>query len=171
MPAQALVQAINGFTGAVVLISHDPHLIELTADRLWLVADGTCRQYDGDLDDYRRLLLEDRRERAAERRQERQAATGAAPAGHTAAERKAQRRAAAEARAGASDLKRAAAAAEKRLEQLNQRRVQLEARLADPAVYGGPTTELMQLQLKFGEIKKAIADAEERWLEAQAALE
>jgi ATP-binding cassette subfamily F protein 3 len=168
---QALVQAINGFTGAVVLISHDPHLIELTADRLWLVADGTCRQYDGDLGDYRRLLLEERRERAAERRQERQAATGAAPGGHTAAERKAQRRAAAEARAGSAELKRAAAAAEKRLEHLNQRRAALEARLADPAVYGGPTTELMQLQLRFGEIKKAIADAEERWLEAQAALE
>jgi ATP-binding cassette subfamily F protein 3 len=169
---QALVHAINGFTGAVVLISHDPHLIELTADRLWLVAEGTCRQYDGDLDDYRRLLLEERRERAAERRQERQAAAGGnGPAGHTAAERKAQRRAAAEARAGAADLKRAAAAAEKRLEQLMQRRAQLEARLADPAVYGGPTAELMQLQLKFGEIKKAIAAAEESWLEAQAALE
>ena len=65
---EALVQAINDYEGAVILISHDPHLIELTADRLWLVADGTCRPFDGDLDDYRQLLLEKRRaERSARR--------------------------------------------------------------------------------------------------------
>jgi ATP-binding cassette, subfamily F, member 3 len=169
---QALVQAINAYEGAVVLISHDPHLIELTADRLWLVADGTCRPYEGDLDDYRQLLLEQRRERAAERRQEKQAGNGGeATAGPTAAERKAQRRAAAAARADSADLTRAAAAAEKRLVQLVARKQALETKLADPAVYSGPTAELMQLQLKFGELKKAIAEAEESWLATQAALE
>ena len=55
---EALVQALNDYEGAVVLVSHDPHLIELTADRLWLVADGRCQGYEGDLEDYRRLLLE-----------------------------------------------------------------------------------------------------------------
>jgi len=55
---EALVEAINDFAGAVVLVSHDRHLIELAADRLWLVADGTVRPFDGDLDDYRRLVLE-----------------------------------------------------------------------------------------------------------------
>ncbi len=55
---EALVQAINEFAGAVVLVSHDWHLLELVADRLWLVADGTVRPFDGDLDDYRRLVLE-----------------------------------------------------------------------------------------------------------------
>ena len=53
----ALIEAINGFAGAVLLISHDPHLIELTADQLWLVEGGRVRPYDGDLDDYRRALL------------------------------------------------------------------------------------------------------------------
>ncbi|CCC99976.1 putative ABC transporter, ATP-binding protein with duplicated ATPase domains (plasmid) [Azospirillum baldaniorum] len=63
---EALIEAINGFEGAVILISHDPHLIELTADRLLLVADGTVQPYDGDLDDYRRFLLDRARaERAA----------------------------------------------------------------------------------------------------------
>ena len=52
------MQAINEFAGAVVLVSHDWHLLELVADRLWLVADGTVRPFDGDLDDYRRLVLE-----------------------------------------------------------------------------------------------------------------
>ena len=92
-------------------------------------------------------------------------------AGRTAVERKVLCRAAAAARADSADLIRAAAAAEKRLEQLVARKQALEARLADPAVYSGPTVELMQIQLKFGEIKKAIAEAEESWLATQAALE
>src|SRR5690348_9798908 len=57
---EALVAALNDFAGAVVIISHDWHLLSLTADRLWLVADGTARPWDGDLDDYRRYLLEAR---------------------------------------------------------------------------------------------------------------
>ncbi|HEY9549765.1 MAG TPA: ABC-F family ATP-binding cassette domain-containing protein, partial [Kiloniellaceae bacterium] len=55
---QALVQALSEFEGAVILVSHDPHLVELAADRLWLVADGSVSAYDGDMDDYRKLLLE-----------------------------------------------------------------------------------------------------------------
>src|SRR5262249_11834125 len=84
---EVLVEAINKFPGAVVLVSHDEHLIELVADRLWLVADGTVRPFEGDLEDYRRLVLErseaiegdrsngsntrkEARRRAAERRRE-----------------------------------------------------------------------------------------------------
>jgi ATP-binding cassette subfamily F protein 3 len=92
---QALVQALNDFAGAVVLVTHDPHLIELVADRLWLVADGTVAPYDGDLDDYRRLLLE--RSRA-----NRPKANG----GATGQNRKDKRRAAAEARAATAHLRR-----------------------------------------------------------------
>ena len=55
---EALVKALADFQGAVLLITHDPHLVELVADRLWLVADGTVRPFDGDLDDYRALLAE-----------------------------------------------------------------------------------------------------------------
>ena len=55
---EALVRALADFEGAVLLITHDPHLVELVADRLWLVADGTVRPFDGDLDDYRALLAE-----------------------------------------------------------------------------------------------------------------
>ena len=54
---EALVQALNDYPGAVILITHDRHLIEATADRLWLVEDGTVAPYDGDMDDYRRLVL------------------------------------------------------------------------------------------------------------------
>src|SRR3546814_14117232 len=65
---QALVQALSEFEGAVILVSHDPNLVELAADRLWLVADGSVSAYDGDMDDYRKLLLEQRRlERSRQR--------------------------------------------------------------------------------------------------------
>jgi ATP-binding cassette subfamily F protein 3 len=166
---QALVQAINSFEGAVVLISHDPHLIELTADRLWLVAGGTVKSFDGDMDDYRKLLTEERRDgddgAGAERRK-----AGDATAGHTAAGRKEQRRAAAEQRAANAHLRKAAAEAEKRLEKLQQKKAALEARLADPEVYNGPTATLMELQLRYGDLKREIETAEDAWLEAQDAL-
>ncbi len=55
---EALVQALNDFPGAVVLVSHDWHLVELVADRLWLVADGTAQPFEGDLEDYERRILE-----------------------------------------------------------------------------------------------------------------
>lgn len=58
---EALMQALNNYTGAVILVSHDPHLVENVADRLWLVADGTCVSYDGDLEDYKTLVVQQRR--------------------------------------------------------------------------------------------------------------
>ncbi len=58
---EALTQALNNYTGAVILVSHDPHLVESVADRLWLVADGTCTNFDDDLDAYRKLVVQQRR--------------------------------------------------------------------------------------------------------------
>jgi ATP-binding cassette subfamily F protein 3 len=162
---EALVQALNEYEGAVVLVSHDPHLIGLSADRLWLVAEGRCTAFEGDLEDYRRLLLEQRRERAREERAE---ATNRI---ESTANKKEKRRQAAEARAQTAHLRKAAAAAEQRLRKLEEKRKALEARLADPDVYGGPTRVLMDLQLQFGEIKKQIAATEEAWLEAEGARE
>jgi ATP-binding cassette subfamily F protein 3 len=158
---EALVQALNDYEGAVVLVSHDPHLIELTADRLWLVAEGRCQGYEGDLEDYRRLLLDQRRERGRERGGNR-----AEPIS-----RKEKRRAAAETRAATTHLRKAAETAERQVRALEARRGSFEQRLADPKVYGGPTRDLMELQVKLAEVKKQIAAAEEQWLSAQAALE
>ncbi len=165
---QALIQALNDYAGAVVLVSHDPHLIELIADRLWLVADGTVRPYDGDLEDYRKLLLEQRR---AERRAGRADKTDKAGTTNVRASRKDKRRAAAEARNAVAHLRKAARDAEARLEKLARKKQALEAKLARPEVYDGPTAALRDLQLAHGALKQAIAEAEEAWLQAQAALE
>ena len=161
---QALVQALGAFEGAVVLVTHDPHLVELIADRLWLVAEGSVVPFEGDMDDYRKLLVE-------QRRSERERSRAGRPAKENQVSKKDKRRAAADARAAAAGLRRAIKDAEKNMERLNQKRAALEAKLADPEVYNGPTAKLQDLQIKHGEIKTALARAEESWLEAQAALE
>ncbi len=159
---EALIEAINAFEGAVILISHDPHLIELTADRLLLVADGAVQPYDGDLDDYRRFLLERAR---AER-------AGARPdAGEAGPSRKDQRRAAAEARAALAPLKKKASDAEALVDRLAAEKRAIEAKLADPALYGGPSDRLTRLQIDLGVVDKKLAAAEESWLERLEAYE
>jgi len=160
---EALVQAINDFAGAVVLVSHDPHLIELTADRLWLVADGGVTPFDGDLDDYRRVVLE--RGRAA-RRQSRTAAGG-----NGESRRKERRKAGAEARAAVAHLRRAARDAEARLAKLSAERSRIETRLGDAAIYDRPGDEVQALQIRFAELEQEIGAAEEAWLEAQSKIE
>jgi ATP-binding cassette, subfamily F, member 3 len=67
---EALMQALNNYNGAVILVSHDPHLVECVADRLWLVADGTCKPYDDDLEGYRNLIVQQRRKEREQTKQE-----------------------------------------------------------------------------------------------------
>ncbi|MGE5504263.1 MAG: ATP-binding cassette domain-containing protein [Actinomycetota bacterium] len=159
---EALVAALNAYDGAVVLISHDPHLIEMAADRLWLVADGRVKAFDGDLAAYRKLLLEQAREA---RRDDR----GAARADTTS--RKDERRAAAEIRAQLAPLRKAVQAAEKRLEDLHRRQAELRRKLEDPALYQRPPAEATALQRQLGEVDAAVGDAEADWLVAHEALD
>ena len=76
-----------------------------------------------------------------------------------------------QARAAVAHLRRAVRDAEVRIETLTRQRNELEARLADPAVYDGPTAALQDLQVRFGEIKRALTEAENAWLDAQAAAD
>lgn len=166
---EALVAALNAFDGAVILISHDPHLVQLAADRLWLVGDGHVRDFDGDLDDYRRYLLDQAREA---RRGGGKAGGAKAGGGKVdAAARKEERRAAAEARAQLAPLKKIADGAEKKLETLTGKRSQIEAKLADPKLYGGSEEKLNATRAELVELDKAIAAAEATWLDAAEALE
>jgi ATP-binding cassette subfamily F protein 3 len=127
---QALVGAISAFEGAVILVTHDLHLVELCADRLWVARDGTCQAFDGDITDYRKTILESRR---ATRRRDRadRSANGDKQ------DRREARRASASARAARASHRKAAAAAERQLESLGKERVVIEAKLADPALYRG----------------------------------
>ncbi len=86
---EALTQAINNYTGAVILVSHDPHLVENVCDRLWLVADATCVPYEGDLDDYRKLVVQQRKREREGAKQEARKAKNEKKSGGNAAEREA----------------------------------------------------------------------------------
>ena len=116
------------------------------------------------MDDYRKLLLEQRRQERSRQRADK-------PARDDALSKKDKRRAAAEARAAVADLRKAAKEAEAQVEKLNRQMAELEKRLADPEVYNGPTAKLQELQIRFGKVKQAIAEAEDRWLELQTQLE
>ena len=149
---EALVEAVNEFPGAVIVISHDRHLVELVADSLWLVDGGRVRPYEGDMEDYRRLLLETSGEPA-----------NAEPA-------RAERRPAAERRALLAPLRQRVKEAERRIERLDQERGRLESRLADPASYANGA-DIAALQKRLAELKAETEAAEHTWLEAEAAIE
>jgi ATP-binding cassette subfamily F protein 3 len=159
---EALVAALNAYDGAVILISHDPHLIELTADNLWLVGEGKVQPFDGDLAAYRRLLLDMARDAKRGGKSE---LTG------DAASRKADRKAAAEARAQLAPLRKASQVAEKALEELLKKQKQLEAQLADPSLYQGPPAKLTELRRQEADLARQVEATEAKWLEAQEALE
>ena len=155
---EALVSALNAYEGAVVLISHDPHLIELAADRLWLVHDGVVQPYDGDLNDYRKLLLDRSREARREGREINR-------------NKKEDRKAAAEQRAQIAPLRKAVQQADRKLENLNTQKATLAAKLADPKFYEGPAAQVTTLQKELGELEKSIAAAEDVWMAAHEALD
>ncbi len=163
----ALVQAVNEFKGAVILVSHDRHMAEACADRFWLVGDGTVKDFDGDLDDYAKLLA-DRRRAAASVKLKGGAGTTAAPA----ADRKADRKAAAAARQALAPLRVAVHNAEKATAKLSAEKMRLDAMLADPDTYTklSPAKQT-ELQKQHGDVAKKLEAAEEAWLDAQAKLE
>jgi len=152
----ALVEAINEYPGAAILVSHDRHLIEACADRLWLVGDGTVTPYEGDLDDYRRLVL-GREARKEAQRDERVSRTD-------------QRRAAAEKREELKPLKRRIDKAEQAVARLSAEISLMDAELATDLFARDPAkaAELAKSRAKTAD---ALARAEEDWLSASAEYE
>ncbi|MFP6749720.1 MAG: ABC-F family ATP-binding cassette domain-containing protein [Alphaproteobacteria bacterium] len=154
---QALVQALNDFPGAVLLISHDRHLVELTTDRLWLVAEGKVTPWEGDIDDYRRLAV--RNEAPRERRQASEK------------DRRAARRANAQARQRLAPLRKIVKAAEQKMSKLQVEQVNIAKSLADPALYRDTPDKLAQLNQRRAQTDKAVVEAEAVWLAAEEELE
>lgn len=158
---EALVTAINDFAGAVVLVSHDWHLLSLVADRLWLVADGTARPFNGDLDDYRRHLVEVRATADAATRGQ----SGAAP------KKREARRAAADRRQAQEPLRRRVKEAERRMGELAGRKATIDRLLADPATYDAKSAQVPDLLRQQNDLGQLLAAAEAEWLAAAEAME
>ncbi|MBM2290983.1 ABC-F family ATP-binding cassette domain-containing protein [Sulfitobacter pseudonitzschiae] len=149
---EALVEALTAYTGAVILVSHDMHLLGLVADRLWLVSNGTVQPYDEDLEAYRKMLLS--------------ADKPAKPAKVEAPKAKRP------SREKVLELRAEARKSEARVDKLNEMRDKLAKKLADPALYDDSKKgEAEVWQKKYAEVMNALDRAEAMWMAALEKLE
>ncbi len=162
---EALVHALTEYEGALILISHDRHLVEACADRLWVVRNGTVTTYDGDIGSYRAEILA---ERGAGTRQRSKANDLGISARKARAE---QRRASANRRAGLAPLKKEMQMAEKTIERITGEIAKLDKLLADPTLYEGDAADAQAVNIERGQHTKRLAEAEEAWLLASEAYE
>ena len=163
---EALVNALNEFQGAVILVSHDRHLIDATMDRLWLVADGQVGPYDGDLETYRKEVLRDGK--SGGRSKESSKNVGAAGS-------KPDRKQSAKRRQELAPLKAKISEKEKEIQKLNSDITKIDSALSDPRLFEKDPEKGAALSKKRGEIGKRVAEAEDIWLtlsdEYETALE
>ena len=156
---QALVEAINDYEGAVILVSHDRFLIEACADRLWLVSNGSVKSFDGDMDDYRRLVL------AGPEREEPRSADG------TGGAKAAERRSAVERRAALAPLRKKLEALEARMGKLSEVIAKVDAALADGTAFRQDAAKAGEIARRRAEAAEALALAEEEWLAVSGEIE
>jgi ATP-binding cassette subfamily F protein 3 len=185
---QALSVALQDYAGAVVLVSHDRHLLRTVADDFYIVHAGRAQPFDGDLEDYAQWLADDDRDRNRTPRRERDGDPSAAaavqvetgserePAGQREAQsaeaRKQRKREDAERRNRLSPLKAEVTRCEQELERLAQETAGLQVRLADPDLYLDDNRErLRELLRKQGELARATEQTEAAWLQASEQLE
>ncbi|HEY2230654.1 MAG TPA: ABC-F family ATP-binding cassette domain-containing protein [Xanthobacteraceae bacterium] len=163
----ALIEGINAYPGAVILVSHDRYLIEACADRLWLVADGQVTPFDGDLEEYSELVLAERGSaKDADKSADQGRKTADAPRGRIEI-----RRAAAEKRIELAPLRRRIAAAETAVKRLEQEIATIDAALAEPGLFARDSGRAGMLAKGRADAVSALARAEDDWLEASAAFE
>ncbi|CCE22974.1 ATP-binding cassette domain-containing protein [Methylotuvimicrobium alcaliphilum] len=157
----ALSVALQDYEGAMLIVSHDRHLLRSVTDQLLLVADGKVRPFDGDLDDYRSWLTEQTKNEEPPEDVPNQSLS-----------RKDQRKLDAERRQKNKPLLDALKKAELAVENLHREQYELEQQLADPAVYQNQEKErLKQLLARKTRIDKDLEEAEAEWLEAETKLE
>ncbi|MFG6590841.1 ABC-F family ATP-binding cassette domain-containing protein [Sulfitobacter sp. 1A12157] len=152
---EALVEALTRYSGAVILVSHDMHLLSLVADRLWLVSNGTVKPYEEDLEAYRKMLL-----------------TPEKPVSKNPAKPKEAPKPKRASRDEVLALRSEVRKAEARMEKINEMRDKLAKKLADPALYeDAKTGELEVWNKKYAEVMEALDRAEGLWMGAQEKLE
>lgn len=150
---EALVDALTAYTGAVILVSHDMHLLSMVADRLWLVKDGHVTSYDDDLEAYRKMLLTPEKPKGKDKPKPTEKKK-------TASKEQIQ--------AMRSDTKKG----EERVKKINEMRDKLAKKLADPALYeDGKAGELATWNAKYAEVMNALERAEAIWMQSLERLE
>jgi len=165
---EALTLALQSFPGAILIVSHDRHLLKATVDEYWLVDQAQVAAFDGDLDDYHRYLQE----------RDQQAATpdDKAPEDTTVAStsvnRKEQKRLEAERRQRLAPLRKKQQAAEKQMEKWQQQLDEIEQRLSDTGLYDDSRKEELKTLLgQQADAKSSLEDVEMEWMELTEAME
>lgn len=154
---EALIAALNAYEGAVILISHDRHLLETTIDRLWLVDQGSVTSFDGDLEDYRKYLLAQRRKTTPEKPASGRRENLASKNPRTDKDIRA--------------LQKTLANYENRMERLTVEKAEIEQELGQADLYKGNTTRLAELIERQGKIADKLSELEALWLDATTAHE
>jgi ATP-binding cassette subfamily F protein 3 len=157
---RALIEALNDYEGAVILISHDRYLIEATVDRLWLVNNGTVAAFEGDMDEYRDLIVSSGKKKEEKPQLIEDAATKAD-----------QRKLNAERRASLAPLKKKINEIESLTGKLEKLIQGLDAELADPVLYEKAPAKAAEKAKQRGEAAAKLAAAEEQWLELSSEYE
>ncbi len=156
---EALAEALQDFAGAVVIVAHDRALLRSCCDAFHLVQDGRVREYDGDLDDYARLVLA-------------RDANAAPDGGRAANSRRSERRERADQRARLAPLRKELLRLEARMTALGDERAALERELLDPATYAGnDKARITDLTARRGRLAAELETVEEAWLEAQQSID
>jgi len=158
---RALIEALNDYNGAVILISHDRHLIEATVDRLWLVNGGTVAPFDGDLEDYRSIVV------ASSRKKDEKLSTGV----DDSVSKSDQRKANAEKRASLAPLKKRINEAEALTAKLETLIQALDVELADPKLYEKSPAKAAEKAKQRSDAAAKLAETEELWLELSSQYE
>ncbi|OOV97428.1 ATP-binding cassette domain-containing protein [Pseudomonas sp. MF4836] len=159
----ALTMALQEFSGAVLVVSHDRHLLKSTTDNFYLVADGKVEEFDGDLDDYTRWLVDYR---------QRNAPVSTTPVNPDKTDKKAQRQAAAALRQQLAPHKREADKLEAELGKLHEKLAKIDASLGDSDIYEpARKNDLRDLLAEQAKLKVREAELEEAWMEALELLE
>ena len=166
---EALIHAINAYQGAVILVSHDPHLVETIADQLWIVRNGAVQPFDGDMDDYRKQLLQKRPGKGQT------PLTGHQPPRTESADPLAQPARALsgrERRANTAGVRSAITKNEKDLEKLNRRKVRLEGEMTSAGFFDAANSDRAATAgRELASVNEAIATAEEEWIKLQERLD
>jgi ATP-binding cassette subfamily F protein 3 len=157
---RALIEALNDYDGAVILISHDRHLIEATVDRLWLVNEGTVKSFEGDLEEYRDLIV------ASGRKKDDRSQALEEPVSKSD-----QRKANAEKRASLAPLKKKINEIESLTTKLEKQIQLLDNELADPTLYEKAPAKAAAKAKERGEAAAKLSSAEEEWLMLSAEYE
>ena len=173
---QALTEALIGFEGALVVVSHDRHLLRSTTDEFYLVHDHKVEPFDGDLDDYQKWLSNEQKLENQpidqEDKIEKEVIKKEVIQNVSALDRKEQKRKEAERRAQMQPLKKQLEKEEQILARLTNQLQTLEQQLADPIVYeADKKSELTELLLKQSQLKNELEETELRWLDVQQQLE